>query len=285
MTRSGGLNTQLSFHHQNLFCILMILKYMKDDSLVSAKIEQPIDGNPTREEIDLILVRSGESEITEYYEVKSGASFTCTKDKIVKTVNKLFLAYKLNLADRAFIISDIDFKRKVIEIEDLINKVSTGNIESRNLTKLLALLGLPSEDRNRLFEFCGRVTFDYEKKLKAFKNDLSLFIDDIRKQVCPNADQGIDTNSIISVLNFYLLDCLENNDGIIDLNKITEIITDWAARNMIAYRLADESGDRRRIFNRCWTDAKEKITSNYCKSFPPQHTPGIFTISISEEIS
>lgn len=81
----GGKDAQLAFHYQNFFSIFQILNALEKGGFISAKIEQKINGAGL-EEIDLILDFT--DGFSEYYEVKSGITFTNRGSEIKKTVLK-----------------------------------------------------------------------------------------------------------------------------------------------------------------------------------------------------
>lgn len=264
---TGGRTTQLAFQYQNLFSILKIIEELKNGNLIKAQVEQPVNLK-IKEEIDLTL--SLKDNHMEYYEIKSGKTFTSHKKEIKKNITKLFNKF-LDVCSnsRFFILVHQDYRKKIYEFIEMIQKISNYKKlrKTENFNKLCNELEINIPDNIKFFNFCKLL------KIVPGNTDLGIIgeVTNIIKEIFQdqsdpiiiNVDHALSNDDLINRLNSFIKRSLRNNNGNIDLVKFSEEMIDWGTKNLIAYKTGQNQDVQKML-----KEERENITKKLNIKFP-----------------
>jgi len=260
---SGGSIAQLAFYYQNLFFISRLFDAWENDSkILTAKDEQKIDfSNQNGPELDFIFDFETYSD---YYEVKSGLSFTDCKKDIVDVIKNFFSLHQNENDKRFWIIIDINYKEKISDYIKKINTVKKTEIFNPRSSHLLALAReVGTTEHERFFNFCHKLTIEPIDQILLYEYKL---LEKLRQKVTVPIG-GIEPENLIREIYHIIIESL-NTNGSINMSQVSSLIAVWAAKNLYISQLCNHASDHLGVGNDCWARAKT-IAEEIAKDFVP----------------
>ncbi len=263
---TGGKTTQLAFQYQNLFSIVKIIEELKNGNLLKAQVEQPVNLK-IKEEIDLILYLNDNH--IEYYEIKSGKTFTSHKKEIKKNITKLFnKSLDVGSNSHFFILVHQDYRKEIFDFIDMIQKVSNYKklIKTKAFKKLCGELKISLSNQKNFFSFCKILNIMPGNTDLGIIGEITNLIKEIFQDpsnpILINTDHALSNDDLINRLDAFIKRSLKNNDGNIDLVKFSEEMIDWGTRNLVAYKTGLEQ-DIQKIIKEKRKNIIKKISNKF----------------------
>lgn len=232
---AGGRLTQLSFDYQNKYCLLQILKEIQRP-VFRIEIEQKLAEGDGRE-VDMRVWHTDKR--AEVHEIKAGVTIRQDKTYLRETVMQLYDEYVST--DRGTILKtytlviEPGWEPELHEFMGLIGRLKTYLPDGVKFAKCCKDSGIQVKSLTDFSSFVKVFSpVESPESYETICREIELELRTITKDIFENADHGIPISYLVNNLIAYLLSCLRNSDGVLNLTDLAEIISDWCRRNLLA---------------------------------------------------